>query len=57
MSVFSPKLSFKCLPSNLKHISYEYDKTFLLLRVQIHFWSNCNSIEIEMKSQCVFMCS
>jgi len=50
-------MSFKCLPSNLKPMSYEYDKTFLLLRAQIHSWSNCNSIELGMNSQYAFMYS
>lgn len=57
MAVFPPDLSFKCLPRNPKHMSYENDKTFLWLGAQIHSWSNCNSIELGMDSQCAFVYS
>lgn len=57
MAVFPPELSFKCLPRNPKHMSYEYDKTFVWLGAQIHSWSNCNSIELGMNSQGAFMYS
>lgn len=48
MSVSPPRLNFKCLPSNSEYVSYEDDKTFLLLRAQIHSWRNWNSIELGM---------
>ena len=48
MPVFPPKLKFKRPHSNPEYMSYEDNKTFLLLRAQIHSWRNWNSIELGM---------